>query len=502
MTLKRCLTVALLTSGFFLASCSGVKTVCTVNCPVSGTATLLITLTATPLTPPGTTNLLSFSVTVVGVSLTPSSGGAAVNVPLNNATYTVDLTRLQSDSAFVATSATIPAGTYSNMVVSLSSPQATYCTQTTGATGCAAGSVKTVSGGAAAPQITTTPFPLSLTANQTQGLAVNFNLANALTVTPQTQVVTAVNLAAASVLSASKLPPTASSLLAGELSFIEDITGVVTASNASTQSVTVKTATRGSITATANSFTVFSPNCTNFKLALNFSSCVVQGQVASLDIVLNTNGTFTLLEYDPLATATGDWIEGMVTSTPSSSTQFQLVTNEVVLSTTNSLIGSGLTFAAPVNVTLAAPKPFAVDSKGLVVPSAIAFNGGTDTSMLAPGQTVAAHVTAFTAGSGSTLAVASADFLYLRFTRVTGTVSSTAPPNAFVMQSFPPFFALTTPITVQLSTGSPSTKFDGISGASAVTASQTVSITALYFGPPLGITTTPTPFSAAKVRVP
>src|SRR5229473_1193381 len=106
--------------------------------------------------------------------------------------------------------------------------------------------------------------------------------------------------------------------------------------NSTTQSVTVQTATRGPLTAIANSSTVFSPNCTAFNLSLSFSGCIVQGQVASLDTVLNSDGTFTLLEHDPLATATGDWIEGIVTVIPSSSTQFQIITNDSVLSTSNS----------------------------------------------------------------------------------------------------------------------------------------------------------------------
>jgi hypothetical protein len=460
-----------------------------------------LTLTAAPLTPPPSTNLLSFIVDIASITLTPSTG-SAVNIPLNTAAFSVDLTKLQSDSAFLGTSATVPAGSYTSMTVSLSNPVVTFCTQTSGTTGCAAGSLATISGAAAAPLISSAPFPLTLTANQQTGLTINFNLSKALTVN-SSQAVTAVTLTAANVLTATSLPSTSTSLSAGQLDFVQDVTGVVTAVNATTQSVTVKTATRGSLTAVANSSTVFSPNCTFFNLSLTFSSCVVQGHVASLDMVLDSNGAFTLLEYDPLATTSGDWVEGIITSTPSSSTQFQLVANDLVLSTTNSLIASGLPLASAVNATLVGnpQTPFAIDSKGLVIP-VNSFGGGTDTSVLATGQTVAAHVTAFTAHSGSTLATASVDLLYLRFTRVTGIVASAAPPNIFSMQSFPPFLGLTTPITVQLSSGSPSTNFDGIASSSNLTAGQTVSITALYFGPPVGTTSTPTPFSAAKVRVP
>jgi hypothetical protein len=392
------------------------------------------------------------------------------------------------------------------MSVSISNPVVTFCIQTTGNIGCAAGSVTTISGGAAAtPKITSTPFPLTLTASQKTGLAINFNLGNALTVsTTQPQVVTAVNLAAANVLSANTLPSTASSLSAGQLDFVEDVTGVVTAVNTTTQSVTVKTTTRGSITAVANSSTVFSPNCTAFLLSLTFSSCVVQGQVASIDTVLNSDGTFTLLEYDPLSTTTGDWIEGIVPVAASSSTKFTLVTNDLVLATSGSVISPNVPFGTSVNATLVNPKPFLVDSKGLTIPTN-SFANNTDGSIFLPGQTLSLHVTAFTAASGSTPASASVDTVYLRFTRVSGTVASTGTQASFTIQNLPSFFGLTTPLLVEITQGAPpstpATNFDGVTSATALSNPQTVSIRALYFG---GSTQAPSamPFSAAKVRVP
>jgi len=502
MNFRNVLASLLSISAISLVSCSGPKN-STPPPGGGGTTTLSLTLTAAPLTPPPNTNLLSFIVDVNTITLT-SSTGTNVNIPLNATSFSVDLTKLQSDSAFLGTLATVPAGSYASITVSLSNPVVTFCTQTASNTGCAFGSVTKISGAAAAPKITTTPFPLTISANQKIGLAINFNPANALTVNTS-QVVTAVNLAASNVLSASALPPAASSLATGQLDFVGDVTGVVTAVNTATPSVTVQTATGGSLTAIANSSTIFSPNCTTFNLSLTFSSCVVKGDVASLDMALNSDGTLTLVEYDPLETTTGDWIEGIITSTPSSTTQFQLVANNLVLSTTSSLIGSALPLGSPVNITIPTspqPQPFAVDTKGFVVPSADPFTNRTDTSALVPGQTVAARVTAFTAASGATLATASTNFLFLRFTRVTGSVASVAPPNTFTIQSLPTFFGLTTPVTVQLSTGSPSTIFDGVTSSSNLTVGQTVSINALYFGPPVGLTSTPTPFSAAKVRVP
>ena len=473
----------LLASALLLASCSGL--------PPSGgggggTATLSLTLVATPQTPPTNISLLSFSVDVTGISLTPSSGNLQ-SFTLNSSTYTVDLTKLQSDSAFLGSSATVPAGAYTAVTVGFSNPVLWYCTPPSpGVAGCGTGGVIEVTGGGTAPPITTS---LTLTANQQTGLAINFNLANAIVISAQG--VPSINLTAANVLSANALPSASTSLSAGQLDFVEDVTGVVTAVNASAQTVTVQTATRGSLTATSSSTTVFPFSCTTQSF-----SCVQQGQVASLDMALTANGTFALLEYDPLAAATGDWIEGMVTATPSSTTQFQLVANDMVVSSTGSLIGSGASalVAAPVQVTLVNPNVFTVDTKGLTVP--VTNFTGTDASILIPGQTVAVHVTSFTPSAGNNPALASADTLILRFTRVTGAIGTATSPT-FSIESLPPLFGLTTPALVQLSSGSPSTNYDGVTNGSGLTSGQTVSIRALYFGP-----FTATPFSAAKVRVP
>ena len=142
---NRCLRV--LSSSLSLASCSD-KTSTAADGSSGSEAQLIVTLRATPLAPPGSANVLSLSATVIGVSLTPSTGGS-VNVPLNSPFYQVDFARLQGDTAFLALSSAIPAGTCTNMVVILSNPAVTYCTQTQGITGCAPGSVITLGGGPA-----------------------------------------------------------------------------------------------------------------------------------------------------------------------------------------------------------------------------------------------------------------------------------------------------------------------------------------------------------------
>src|SRR5438874_1210046 len=151
--------------GLSLAACSGRVGSTGAGGSQGGGAGLTVTLRAVPLSPPSHTNLLAFRTTVLGISLIPATGGS-VNVPLNSDLYRVDLTKLQSDTAFLAFSNAVPAGTYTSMVVSLSDSAVTFCTQTQGITGCAAGSVSTLSVGPAIPVITAAPFPLVVTRGQ------------------------------------------------------------------------------------------------------------------------------------------------------------------------------------------------------------------------------------------------------------------------------------------------------------------------------------------------
>src|SRR5207245_2174913 len=201
---SKALLVVLLVAVLSQVACSGPKTQCTVNCVQNGSATVSATLAAVPFTPPPGTNILSFAVTLNGIFLTPANGGSNVNIPLNATTYVVDLTKLQSDSAFLGqVLASVPAATYNKITVGVSAVVVTAATST---------------------------------------------------------------------------------------------------------SVTVRTATHGSITATANSSTFFSPNCTSFSLPTTIG-CAKVNQIASIDVTLGADGTFTLLDYDPLDASATDWIE-------------------------------------------------------------------------------------------------------------------------------------------------------------------------------------------------
>jgi hypothetical protein len=446
---------------------------------------LNVTLAAEPLVPPPGTNILSFAVVLNSVSLTPSSGGSVVNIPLNNSSFGVDLTRVTSDSAFLGQVInSVPSGSYNKVTVGITSAVVTYCAATSGTPGCNTGSIAQFSAGAGAPS--TSSFSMTFAANQQAGLRVVLNFANALTVNSNTQAVTGVDLTATNVITTATLPPAASTLSTGQLDYVEDVTGVVTA--ASNTSVTVQTATRGSITSTVNSSTIVSDNC----VILNTACTATTGQVVSIDATVNSDGTSTMLEFDPLTTASVDLIEGIVTAEPTVSTQFQMVTNDYIPATSGSKI-SGLNLGDTVNVTLAnGVNPFFVDDKNL--PTYGNFAGSTDSASIHAGMTVMVRVTGFTARSGNNPAAATADAVVLRYTRFAAAAAANGAPQ-FGINSMPPFFGINGQPLMQLGAGNPSTYLDGYTTSGSISSGDSLSIRALYFGPSVSPA-----FTAAKIR--
>ncbi|MHB8500523.1 MAG: hypothetical protein ACYDCG_07610 [Candidatus Acidiferrales bacterium] len=458
----------------------------------TGMGDLTLTLHATPLTPPAGINILSFDVHITGISLTPTSGQTVVvNSSFGGSIIPVDFARAQSSSVFLANGASVTAQAYTGITIGFSAPTITYCTQPNpGVQGCAAGTVKTFSGNLSTP---TVPITLTVPANSKLGLAINLNTTNALTIV--NQAVTAINLIPTA-FTTKTLPPAASSLAATRLDFFDNILGLVTA--VSGQSVTVLTASGANFTATGSASTFFSQSC-----VLNNNNgqpCAPKvNQFASIDTAINSDGTLALLEYDPISALQIVWLEGVVTSIPSSNTKFQIVVTDQSPSTTGG--STTLYTGSVVNVTLVgrgggagSPFPFFIDTKGYPIPTNT-FANATDTSAILPGMTVGLHVIGFTAPSGNTAGSMTSDTVVLRFTPIPGIVSSVAPPNTFSIRSVPPFFGLNGNSVVQLGNGNPATFFDGVTDPSTLIVGHTVAINGLYFGP-----NTATPFVAAKVR--
>ncbi len=490
----------LLSAILSLASCSGLpKSVGSGG--GGGNSTLSLTMTDTPL---AGTSILSFKVTVTGVSLTPSTG-KAVSLTLNPTTPIVELTRLQSDSAFLGTS-TVPSANYTSATVSFTSPDIVLVNQTNVA----------LTGGTPAPcpvsavttcefkpttsgviTLTTAPFPLTLTPNQQTGLSLDFNLNNAITMTNG---VVSVDFTQANVLTAATLPRTGTPT--GALDLIEDFTGIIT--TISGNSVTVHSDTRGNITAVANSSTTF--NNLPVTCAAQNITCLLANQTVSIDASLNLDGTMTLLEADLLDNVSNvslklDEVEGTVFSINQGTQRISLVLSDKTVVSGNSLL-TAASAGTVVVATLGATPAFSVDTKGLsaVLASFNSIPFATLSNVFA-GQTVRIQVLASpapTAGPNSSVLV-STNSVVLRFSRVTGTISL-QPASPFFSVSFvtlPSFLTTSSPlvppnILVQIST---QTNFDGVTDITRLSVGDSVSVRALYIP-----NFTASPFFAAKVR--
>jgi hypothetical protein len=229
-----------------------------------------------------------------------------------------------------------------------------------------------------------------------------------------------------------------------------------------------------------------------------------------MDAVLNSDGTFTVQELEPLlATPVVDTVEGTVVAiTSGSQTQFGLIVTDLFPAASNSLIGS-LRIGAPLTVNLAATvKTFLVDTKGLPVASQFPgnfgfFSGATNTTALHLGQNVAVHVNTFTAASGATSASASTDTVTLRWSRFISNVSIASAPQ-FTVNTLPLQFGVTQANTFQVQSfggtqgAAGVTNLDGISSTSGLAQGSPVAVRGLFIEN-AGDTLVPA-FYAAKVR--
>ena len=472
-----------------------------------GNATVSFTLVADAL--PANPSILSFKVSITSVVLTPTSGSAQTLTP---AIPVVDLMRLQSDTAFLGTLSSVPSGSYT-VQVAFSSPELTFLNDTpsaitAGSASCASASVCVFSFSASGTP-TIGSFTVNVTSSGQQGVGIDFNLNNAISLSSGTL---SVNFNPSSpVLSAFTLPRSNANLGNNQLNLIEDFTGVVTLNGSA---VTLTSPTRGTLTATAVSSTNFDPDpsgtlCPTGTSTL--SACVSAKQIASVDAVLNSDGTFSIREIEPLVSTQQDLVEGIVFSI-NSQTQFVVAVTDKIQAATGSLI-SGLKTGDLLTVNLSASvTPFLVDTKGLAVANSFPgsfglFSNQTTTAAMHEGQTVSVHVTAFTAANGTTPALATVDTVILRWSRFRATVLS-ATSSVINVSALPSYFNFSSSSTFVVqgffngSLGSDGvTNLDGITiNAGSVTANQPVGLRALYLQNATG-TSNPA-FFAAKMRQP
>jgi Domain of unknown function (DUF5666) len=492
MNSKKLLVFIALSAFLTLSSCSGLKTTCTTNCTPTGNAKLSVTLFDTP---PTGVNLLSFTLPIAGISLTPSTGSP---VAIATTTSSFEVTHLQTDSALIADAVSVPSGSYTALSVTLGPTSATSnvflntsgstVTWTTGSGGsCLNGAVCFLPAGAIFT--VSIPLTLTLTSDQDQWIGLDLNLNNAVTTTgglsvdfSQSGVLTAITTARTG------MPSPA-------VDTVEDFVGVVTAYS-SGSSITVKSGISGqTITASLTTNTeydfVSSPSVAYSNCAAS-PACLVIGSTVSVDAQLAANGTLTATEVDVLDATAMDEVEGVIYPTLTPNVYGLILADKVSTTGNAALAASTTTYGSGIFLNVAAANYF-VDTKTLSIPlpNPIGFPG---TGLLA-GQVVRAQVSNVV--STNTGITATANNVLLRWSRLTGTVSAAATPN---FNFTPPNYITVLDTALGASplayTFTGYTAFDGITDSTGISTSSTVSIRALLLN-----NAQPT-FAVAKVRVP
>ena len=478
-----------------LTSCSGLPSGgCVTNCG-GGNANLTISLTDTP---PTGTNVLSFTLPIAGISLTPTSGSP---VSVTTAVSSSEVTRLQTDSTVIVDQFSVAAGTYTAINVTIGPTSATNnlyvntsgSTITSSAGSCPNNTVCALPVGA----IFTVSVPLSLTLaeNQDQWIGLDFNLNKAITSSNGISV----DFSQTGVLTATTTTPVGTP--PGSVSTMDDFIGKVTA-YAPNSSITVVSGLTGvSLTASLSSNTEYDLAPVNYSACSGTAqACIQVGSTISVDTVLSAAGTFTATEVDVLDSTAVDEVEGIILPTTTSGV-VQLVLADKVSVSGNATLDASTTTAGTIIFLTATTPNFSVDTKTLssqLAQPVVGFAGSGD---LLGGQVVRAQVTNIVSGSGGI--TATANNVLLRYSRLSGTVNSIT-GNVFTIANLPSYlYSLNVSLSTsaaQVLTYQDLTQFEGITSItdSAFQVGSAVSIRTLYLNSPPATY----PFQAAKVRVP
>lgn len=368
----------------------------------NGNSSVVLAMTDTP---PSNVTVLAAEVTLTGATLAPG------NISLFSGSTTVELTRLQTDIAYISTAANIPAGNFTSVTLTFANPSLTIENDSTSVIGtCAVGSICTMTPAASSLSTTVPLTSFSIASSSAAGLLIDVNLDNLLTATLGEDF-------GAGTTVTPFIPAGTGAPLVGA----EDVVGHVGNINASSNTFTLTNAT-ASYTLKVDNTSTFFPFPTNMCATPAFA-CLQNNQILSVDIGIQSNGSIlarNLLFED--SDSSDVEVEGIITSTNAASQQFKIVVLTI------SGAGTGLNIGAPATVqySTSLPTPFDIDflhADNLQVSTSSFTSAFTGPADLIPGQQVSVRRGS---SSGATI---SADRVRLRSSRITATVQSVGAPN-------------------------------------------------------------------------
>lgn len=453
-----------------------------------------VSLTITD-TPPAGVAVLFFQLNITGASLASQSG---VSTSLLSSPIPVNVTQLQTQSAFLAT-ASVPIGDYSSsnnptatftgLTLTFSSPQLTIyngsgATIGSGANACANNTVCQITPSATPLTLTfsSSPFPVTVSSSSLAPLAFVLDIHLDTVIQPDLTL----NLAATNGVTVSQLPTPPSGR---PISALGNLTGTIQTTFTSGTAVpdeaglALQTGDGRTLGIEVNNSTAY--NYPSSVCSTGSSSCLTPGQIVEVRLSLQSDGNLLASEIDYVQPAGQTVVEGNIVrlTTSGGNTLMDLILQEGPPTPAPNVLPSGqraTVTVPPTEVT------YAVDSGAFTIPSGLHFASATD---LFVGQEVSVVVqgsVTTTGGSGSSspwAGPAAITFTTNRITlepsQITGSVTGidasmlmfglNTNPNYFVPPSTtagaPPTLSPFN-LTVQVTAGTTFTNFtpDSISG--------------------------------------
>ena len=373
----------------------------------NGNSSVVLAMTDTP---PSTVSILSAEVTLTGATLTPG------NVSLFSGSTTLELTRLQTDIAYIATAANVPAGNYTALTLTFANPSLTIENDTAAKIGsCAVAAICTIAPTTISNLSTTIPLTsFSIASSSTTGLLIDVNLDHLLSAS-----LGADFSAGTSVTSFTPAgigaPPVGA----------EDVVGHASNVNASNNTFTLTNAS-ASYTLKVDSTSTFFQFPASASCPSPGFACLKTDQILSVDIGVQSDGSLlarNILFED--ADSSDAEVEGIITGTNAASSQFNIVVLTVSGANTGLSIGS----AATVQYSTSPQTPFDIDF--VHIDNFQLTTSSFSSSFTGPADLVAGQEVSIRRSSSSGATII-ADRVRLRSSRVTGTVQSVGLPNIFL----------------------------------------------------------------------
>ena len=383
--------------------------------PSNGNSSVVLAMTDTP---PSNVSVLSAQVTLADATLNPG------NVSLFSSSATVDLTRLQTDIAYIATATSTPAGNYTSVTLTFVNPALTFENDIApNLAGCALGSICPIIPTAPTFSVTVPITGFTVGSSSVTGLLIDINLDNLLTSTMGEDFSAGTSVTPFTP-GGIDLPAAGAEDVVGQVSNLSISNNTFTLTNA--------TATYSLRVDTTSTFFQFP----NSACSTPGFGCLQPNQIVSVDIGLQSNGTILArnIVFED-ADSSDTEVEGIVTSTNVGSQQFKIVIQTMSALVSGLNIGQNVTVQFPTTLPSSPPffdlDAFHVDNFAVPASNFSLFAAPAD---LAVGQQVSIR-----RNSGSSASTIMADHVRLRSSRVTATVNRGLPN--INLTSFPSIFS-------------------------------------------------------------